>query len=100
MVINCRDLQLYLYVVDVVYATHEDRKSHIGGLVSIDKLGEHGVPLVWKFLKQKITILKSTSAELIGVSDMFDLLQCGHELVEFIQAQQKTPFTVYQDNTC
>ena len=37
--------------------------------------------------------------ELIGVSDMFDLLQCAHELAEFIQARQETPFTVYQDNT-
>ena len=64
------------------------------------KLGEHGVPLVWKSLKQKkVTTVSSTFAELIGVSDMLDLLQCAHELAEFIQAGQKTPFTVYQDNT-
>ena len=63
------------------------------------KLGEHGVPLVWKSLKQKVTTVSSTSAELIGVSDMFDLLQCAHELAEFIQARQETPFTVFQDNT-
>ena len=92
MVINCRDLQLYLYV-DVGHATHENRKSHTGGLVvSMGKLGEHGVPLVWKSLKQKVTTISSTSAELIGV-------QCAHELAEFIQARQETPFTVYQDNT-
>jgi hypothetical protein len=54
---------------------------------------------VWKSLKQKVTTVKSTSAELFGVSDMFDLLQCAHELAEFIQARQETPFTVYQDNT-
>ena len=41
------------------------------------KLGEHGVLLVWKSLKQKFTIVSSTSVELIGVSDMFDLLQCA-----------------------
>ena len=99
MVIDCRDLQLYLYV-DVGHATHEDRKSHTGGLVSMGKLGEHGmIPLVWKSLKQKVTTVSSTSAELIGVSDMLDLLQCAHELAGFIQARQKTPFTVYQDNT-
>jgi len=63
------------------------------------KLGEHGVPLVWKSLKQKVTTVSFTSAELIGVSDMFDLLQCAHELAEFIQARKETPFTVYQDNT-
>ena len=63
------------------------------------KLGEHGEPLVWKSLKQKVTTVSSTSTELIGVSDMFDLLQCAHELAEFIQARQETPFTVYQVNT-
>ena len=35
----------------------------------------------------------------MGMSDMFDLLQCAHELAEFIQARQETPFTVFQDNT-
>jgi hypothetical protein len=96
MVINCKDVQLYLYV-DVGHATHEDKKS---GLVSImGKLGEYGVPLVWKSLKQKVTTVSSTSAELIGVSDKFNLLQCAHELAEFIQARQETPFTVFQDNT-
>jgi hypothetical protein len=41
MVIDCKDVQLYLYV-DVGHATHEDKKSHTGGLVSMGKLGEHG----------------------------------------------------------
>ena len=98
MVIDCKDVQLYLYM-DVGHATHEDRKSHTGGLVSMGKLGEHGVPLVWKSLKQKVTTVSSTSVELTGVSDMFDLLQCAHELAEFIQARQVALFTVYQDNT-
>jgi hypothetical protein len=98
VIIDCRDLQLYLFV-DVGHATHEDRKSHTGGLVPMGRLGEYGVPLVWKSLKQKVATVSSTSAELIGVSDMFDLLQCAHELAEFIQARQKTPFVVYQDNT-
>ena len=51
--------------------------------------------------RQKVTttVISSTSAELIGVSDMLDLLQCTHQLAEFIQARQKTPLTVYQDNT-
>jgi hypothetical protein len=91
MVIDCKDVQLYLYV-DVGHATHEDKKSHTGGLVSMGKL-------VWKSLRQKVTMVSSTSAELIGVSDIFDLLQCTHELAEFIQARQETPFTVFQDNT-
>ena len=29
---------------------------------------------------------------------MFDFLRCAHELVEFNNARQVTPFTVYQDN--
>ena len=63
------------------------------------KLGEYGVPIVWKSLKQKVVSLSSTSAELIGLSDMFDLLQCAHELAEFLHARQEMPFTVFQDNT-
>jgi hypothetical protein len=59
------------------------------------ELGKHGVPPAWKSLEQKVTTVSSTSAELIGVSDMFDLLQCAHELAEFIQARQET---LYQDN--
>jgi len=98
IVIDCRDLQLYLYV-DVGHATHEDKKSHTGGMVTMGKLGEYGVPIVWKSLKQKVVSLSSTSAELIGLSDMFDLLQCAHELADFIHARQQTPFTVFQDNT-
>ena len=78
---------MYLYV-DVGHATHEDMKSHTGGLVSMGKLGEHGVPLVWK----KVTTVSSTSAELIGVSDIIDLLQCAHDLAEFIQARQEVFF--------
>ena len=98
IVIDCRDLQLYLYV-DVGHATHEDKRSHTGGMVTMGKLGEYGVPIVWKSLKQKVVSLSSTSAELIGLSDMFDLLQCAHELAEFMHAHQAMPFTVFQDNT-
>ena len=98
VVIDCRDLQLHLYV-NVGHTIYEEMKSHTGELVSMGKLGEHGVPLAWKSLKQKVTTVSSTSAKLIGVSDMFDLLQCAHELAEFVQARQKTPFTMYQDNT-
>jgi hypothetical protein len=50
------------------------------------KLDEYGVQLVWKSLKQKITTISSTSVELIGLSDMFDILHCAHELAEFIHS--------------
>ena len=50
------------------------------------KLDEYGVKLVWKSLKQKITTISSTSVELIGLSDMFDILQCAHELAEIIHS--------------
>ena len=101
MVVDCRDLQLYLYM-DVGHATLEDLKCHTGRLVSMGKLGEHGVLFVWKSLKQKFTIVNSTSVELIGVSDMFDLLQCAHELAEFNSSQpgkRLRSLYVYQDNT-
>ena len=62
-------------------ATHEDKRSHTGGMVTtMGKLGDGGVPIVWKSLKQKVVALHSTSAELIGLSDMFDLLQCTNDL--------------------
>jgi hypothetical protein len=69
-------------------------------MVTMGKLGEGGVPIVWKSLKQKVVSLHSTSAELIGLSDQFDLLQCANDLLQFILAGcQKLPFTVFQDNT-
>ena len=98
IIIDCKDTQLYLYV-DVGHATHADKKSHTGALVTMGKLGEGGVPIIWKSLKQKVVSLSSTSAELIGLSDMFDLIQCAHELATFLQVPQDTPFVVYQDNT-
>jgi hypothetical protein len=99
IVINCRSNQLYLYV-DVGHATHDDKRSHTGGMVTMGRLGQGGVPLVWKSLKQKVVALHSTSAELIGLSDMFDLLQCSNELVEYLApGKQKLPFSVFQDNT-
>jgi hypothetical protein len=99
IVIDCKDIQLYLYV-DVGHATHEDKRSHTGGMVTMGKLGDGGVPIVWKSLKQKVVSLHSTSAELIGLSDMFDLLQCANDLMQFLQPGcQKMPFSVFQDNT-
>ena len=99
IVIDCKDTQLYLYV-DVGHATHPiDMRSHSGAIVSMGKLGTGGVPIVWKSLKQKVVSLHSTSAELIGLSDMFDLLQCANDLMSFICVPQEQPFTVYQDNT-
>ncbi len=98
IVIDCRSTQLHLYV-DVGHATHGDMRSHTGGIVSLGRLGYGGVPIIWKSLKQKVVSLHSTSAELIGLSDMFDLLQCANDLMEFLQIKQKQPFTVYQDNT-
>ena len=69
------------------------------GFFLSNKLGEGGVPFIWKSLKQKVVSISSTSAELIGLSDMFDLLQCAHELTTFLGIRQETPFVVYQDNT-
>jgi hypothetical protein len=93
IVSDCKDIQLYLYV-DVGYGTHEDK-------VTMGKLGDRGVPIVWKSLKQKVVLLlHSTSGKLIGLSDMFDLLQCANDLMQFLQPGcQKMPFSVFQDNT-
>jgi hypothetical protein len=83
IVIDCKDIQLYLYV-NVGHGTHVDKRSHTDGMVTMGKLGDGGVPIVWKSLKQKVVSLHSTSAERIGLSDMFDLLQCANDLMQFL----------------
>ena len=49
IVIDCKYMQLYLYV-DVGHGTHEDKKSHTGAMVMMSKLEYGGVPIVWKSL--------------------------------------------------
>ena len=99
IVIDCKDIQLYLYV-DVGHGAHEDKRIHTGGMVTMGKLVDGGIPIVWKSLKKKVVSLHLTSAELIGLSDMFDLLQCANDLMQFLQPGcQKMSFSVFQDNT-
>ena len=95
---DVKSMQLHLYV-DCGHATHEDRKSHSGAILSIGKLGYGGVPIAWKSLKQKVVTLHSTSAELVGVSDNFDILQCADDLMAFLEVPQSRPYSIYQDNT-
>jgi hypothetical protein len=40
-----RDIQLFLYV-DVSHVRHEDKRSHTGGMVTMGKQGDGGVPIV------------------------------------------------------
>ena len=93
--IDVKDMQPYLYV-DVGHATHADRKSHEGALVT---LGINGPPIIWKSGKQKIVATSSTEAELIGVSDYADLILVTRRLLEFLRVPVETPLTVFQDNT-
>jgi hypothetical protein len=97
IVIDCKDIQLYLFVDVSHHGAHEDKRSHTGGMVSMGKLVDGGIPIVWKSLKQKVVSLHSTSAELIGLLAMFD---CANDLMQFLQPGcQKMPFSVFQDNT-
>lgn len=99
IVIDCKELQLYLYV-DVGHATHEDKKSHSGGIASCGRLGQGGVPIICKSMKQRIVALSSTEAELVGLSDLFDILLYLERLFKFLCIEElKRPYTVYQDNT-
>ncbi len=50
--------------VDASYATHEDMKSHTGGIISFGTGG-----LFCKSSKQKLNTKSSTEAELVGASD-------------------------------
>ena len=43
--VDCKDVQLFLYV-NVGHGTHEDKKSHTGGVVTMGRLGVGGVLIV------------------------------------------------------
>mmetsp|Transcript_16161 Transcript_16161/g.23536 ORF Transcript_16161/g.23536 Transcript_16161/m.23536 type:complete len:115 (-) Transcript_16161:92-436(-) len=43
--------------------------------------------------------MSSTEAELIGLSDMFDLLLVARRLLEFLLVKVTTPMEIFQDNT-
>mmetsp|Transcript_16272 Transcript_16272/g.23709 ORF Transcript_16272/g.23709 Transcript_16272/m.23709 type:complete len:119 (-) Transcript_16272:51-407(-) len=68
--------------VDVAWATHWDRKSHTGGVVTVGS--KRRVPILWKSGKQKVVAASSTEAELIGLSDYLDLVLLVRSYLEFL----------------
>jgi len=94
--IDIDECNLTLFV-DVAWATHWDRKSHTGGVVTIGS--KRRVPILWKSGKQKVVAASSTEAELIGLSDYLDLVFLARSYLEFLMMAVKTPISVMQDNT-
>ena len=78
--------------IDASYACHSDSKSHTGLALFMD-----GACLAAKSVKQKIVTKSSTEAELIGLSDMLNLVTYAADLMKELGIQVETP-TVYQDN--
>ena len=62
--IGTDDLNIIITPVNVSYATHDDFKSHTGGVLSF------GIRLISsKSSKQKLNMTSSTEAEIVGVTD-------------------------------
>jgi len=94
--IEIDDWDLTLFV-DVAWATHWDRKSHTGGVVTVGS--KRRVPILWKSGKQKVVAASSTEAELIGLSDYLDLVLLVRSYLDFLMMKISTPIQVMQDNT-
>lgn len=96
VVIDIDEWNLTLFV-DVAWATHWDRKSHTGGVVTIGS--KRRVPIIWKSGKQKVVAASSTEGELIGLSDYLDLVLLARSYFEFLLMRIDLPIQVMQDNT-
>jgi hypothetical protein len=80
---------------DAAFAVHLDRKSHSGIYFC---MGDFGIPIYWRSLKQKLVTTSSTEAELVAIYDGLDTLLWIRKVLEFLGYPQGTT-TVYQDNT-
>ena len=86
--------------MDVGHATHKDKKSQSVGIDPCGCIGQGGVQIFCKSMKQRIVTLSSTEAELVGLSELFDILLYLERLFKFLCLEElKRPYTVHQDNT-
>jgi len=94
IVISPTEMKLKCYC-DAAFAVHDTRESQSGFIFT---LGEFGVPILWKSLKQKLVANSSTEAELICIYDALDHLLWIRRVLEWLGYDQGTT-TLYQDNT-
>jgi hypothetical protein len=91
LVVNCKSLKLTA-CCDASYGIHSDGKSHTGYLI---KLGNSLI--LSRSVKQKITAISSTDAEIIALADVTKTLIWITNLLKEITAYNSTA-EVFQDN--
>jgi len=94
IVIAPTEMKLMCYC-DAGFAVHETRESQSGFVFT---LGDFGVPILWKSIKQKLVANSSTEAELICIYDGLDQLLWIRRVLEWLGYDQGTT-KLYQDNT-
>ena len=94
IVIAPTEMKLKCYC-DAAFAVHDTRESQSGFIFT---LGEFGIPILWKSIKQKLVANSSTEAELICIYDALDHLLWIRRVLEWLGYNQSTT-TLYQDNT-
>jgi hypothetical protein len=87
-----KSLQVFVYV-DASYAVHGDYRSHTGGVITLGS-----GPVYTKSSKQKLNVVSSTEAELVGLSDILPQTIWTREFL-MEQGYDVEPATLYQDNT-
>ena len=92
--IQCKDIRLYCHC-DASYGIHSDGRSHTGFILSLG--GSHSY-LHARSLKQKVTALSSTDAEIIAVSDAMKQIVWITNLMREIDIASAKPSIMYQDN--
>jgi hypothetical protein len=80
---------------DAAFAVHDTRESQSGFVFT---LGDFGIPILWKSIKQKLVANSSTEAELICIYDALDHILWIRRVLEWLGYDQGTT-KLYQDNT-
>ena len=94
IIIEPTEMKLKCYC-DAGFAVHDQRESQSGILFT---LGDFGIPILWKSIKQKLVANSSTEAELICIYDALDHLLWIRRVLEWLGYVQGTT-KLYQDNT-
>jgi len=92
--ISPTEMKLKCYC-DAAFAVHDTRESQSGFVFT---LGDFGIPILWKSIKQKLVANSSTEAELICIYDALDHILWIRRVLEWLGHEQGTT-KLYQDNT-
>jgi hypothetical protein len=92
LTLECTDLKLFC-CCDASYGVHKDGKSHTGFLL---KLG--GALINSRSVKQKLTAISSTDAEIIALAEATKTIIWISNLLKEITTDYNTPAVISQDN--